>query len=87
MEDKMVATVSEKPVAHSRVLYALPDILARGKFSKSHLYSLIQRKHFPKPALVLGPRFTRWDSSIDDWFADPAGWIATHAQRAAEVSA
>lgn len=60
-------------------LYALPDILARGKFSKSHLYNLIARGQFPKPALVLGPRFSRWDAEVDRWFQSPSEWIAAHA--------
>jgi len=61
-------------------LYALPDILARGKFSKSHVYNLMARSHFPKACLVMGPRFTRWGSKdVDAWFADPAAWIAANA--------
>lgn len=61
-------------------LYALPDILARGKFSKSHLFNLVKRGQFPKPALVLGPRFTRWSAEqCDQWFSDPAAYIAAHA--------
>jgi predicted DNA-binding transcriptional regulator AlpA len=65
------------------VLYALPDILARGKFSKSHLYKLIQRGQFPAPVLVLGPRFTRWGSDVDQWFKSPAMWLAANAKAAA----
>lgn len=61
-------------------LYALPDILARGKFSKSHIYNLIARGQFPKPALVLGPRFTRWDQEVDLWFESPTLWITAHAE-------
>ena len=57
-------------------LYALPDLLHKGKFSKSHAYNLMARNCFPKPTLVLGPRFTRWSAEeCDLWFADPAGWI------------
>lgn len=63
-------------------LYALPDILARGKFSKSHIYNLIARGQFPKPALVLGPRFTRWDQEVDLWFESPTLWITAHAESA-----
>lgn len=61
-------------------LYAQPDILSRGKFSKSHLYNLMARGHFPKPALRMGPRFTRWSAEeVDGWFADPTGYVASHA--------
>lgn len=61
-------------------LYAVPDILARGKFAKSTLYKLQSRGHFPKPAIVLGSRFTRWNATeCDLWFSDPAGWIAARS--------
>jgi predicted DNA-binding transcriptional regulator AlpA len=75
----MNATMNRNP-AQSKALYALPDILERGKFSKSHLYNLLQRKQFPAPVLVLGPRFTRYSAEqVDQWFADPAAWIAANA--------
>ena len=62
-------------------LYALPDILARGKFSKSHVYNMMARGHFPQPVLRMGPRFTRWSTAdIDAWFAEPAAWIATNSK-------
>ncbi len=61
---------------HAR-LVAVRDILARGKFSKSHLYNLMARGQFPAPALRCGPRFTRWSGAdVDAWFADPVGWMA-----------
>jgi predicted DNA-binding transcriptional regulator AlpA len=70
--------------SNSPLLYALPDITARGRFSKSHLYALLARGHFPKAALVLGPRFTRWSAvEVDQWFADPARWIAEHTEQKA----
>lgn len=63
-----------------QALYDIPEILARGKFSKSHLYNLMNRGHFPRPCLVMGPRFTRWSATeCDAWFADPAAWIAARA--------
>lgn len=66
---------------HTRALCALPDILSRGKFSKSHVYNLMARGQFPLPVLKLGPRFTRWSvQEIDAWFADPVSYIAAHAQ-------
>ncbi len=65
--------------AQSCALFAQPDILVRGKFSKSHLYNLMTRGHFPKPCLVMGPRFTRWSAAeVDEWFENPTAWIATH---------
>jgi prophage regulatory protein len=68
---------------HMRALCALPDILSRGKFSKSHVYNLMSRGQFPLPVLKLGPRFTRWsEQEINSWFADPSAWIAAHAQGA-----
>ena len=73
------ATDKTQPAARA-ALYALPDILARGSFSKSHTYNLISRGHFPQPCLRMGPRFTRWATAdVDLWFQDPAAWIAANA--------
>lgn len=61
-------------------LYALPDILRRGKFSKSFLYVMLSKEQFPQPVLRMGPRFTRWSAAqVDSWLADPQGWQAAHA--------
>jgi len=61
-------------------LYAIPDILLRGNFSKSHLYNLMARGQFPLPSLRCGPRFTRWSASeVDDWLADPQSYVNAHA--------
>lgn len=67
---------------HTRVeFYALPDILARGKFSKSHVYNLMARGLFPQPCMREGPRFTRWSSiDVDAWFANPTLSQSVHAQ-------
>ncbi len=66
-----------------KALYAQPDILARGNFSKSHLYNLMARGQFPQPSLRCGPRFTRWSAAdVDGWLADPQGWITAHAESA-----
>jgi predicted DNA-binding transcriptional regulator AlpA len=83
----MNSQLETKPTQSQPVprLYALPDILARGKFSKSHVYNLIARGQFPKPALVLGPRFTRWDQEVDIWFASPSAWITAHAETVVPV--
>lgn len=60
-------------------LYSQRDILACGKFSKSHLYNLMARGQFPQPALRCGPRFTRWKASdVQEWLTDPQGWITAH---------
>lgn len=76
--------VIESPQPPTRdALYALPDILARGKFSKSHIYNLMARGQFPQPVLRMGPRFTRWASaSVDSWFSDPSAWIKANAKDA-----
>ena len=65
----------------ANALYAQPDILSRGKFSKSHLYNLMARGQFPQPSLRCGPRFTRWSASeVDAWLADPQGWIERYSK-------
>lgn len=66
----------------------IADITKRGRFSKTHLYNLIARGHFPDAAIRDGTRFTRWHSAdVDAWFADPAGWIArAEAAKAALIS-
>ncbi|MDO9278298.1 MAG: AlpA family phage regulatory protein [Polaromonas sp.] len=81
--DAFIESVPTKVKPQTPALYALPDILARGKFSKSHLYNMMERGQFPKPALVLGSRFTRWDEEVDCWFADAPAWIAAHSNVAA----
>lgn len=74
-------TTTDTPATQARALYAQPDILSRGRFSKSHLYNLMDRGHFPKPCLVMGPRFTRWSAQdVDAWMLSPAAWIAANAQ-------
>ena len=53
------------------------EILGRGKLSKSHLYKLLSKAHFPQPIFRYGPKFTRWSGpEVDAWFADPQGWIS-----------
>jgi predicted DNA-binding transcriptional regulator AlpA len=70
-------------VTTPKALYAQPDILTRGKFSKSHLYNLMARGQFPQPALRCGPRFTRWSAAdVDEWLSNPQGWITAHAESA-----
>jgi len=69
-------------------LYAQRDILLRGKFSKSHLYNLMARGHFPQPLLRCGPRFTRWSAAeVNRWLADPQGWIKASTEAKGGVSA
>lgn len=77
-----IAETAQPQVQHPNraALYALPDILARGCFSKSHAYNLMARGQFPQPTLRCGPRFTRWSAKeVDRWFADPAAFIAAHS--------
>ena len=79
-------TITEIATEQKYALYAIHDILKRGKFSKSHLYNMMARGYFPKPCLVMGPRFTRWSAeSVDAWFAEPAGWVAAHGKSEARA--
>lgn len=67
----------------SAQLYNLRDITELCRFSKSHLYNLIQRGQFPQPSFKNGPRFTRWTAAdVNVWLADPAAWIAAHRDKA-----
>lgn len=76
----MDATLATKP-AQLPALYSQSDILARGRFSKSHLYNLMARGQFPQPALRCGPRFTRWSAAaVDLWLENPAEWLRAHAE-------
>lgn len=59
-------------------LYRVREILARGKFSKSHLYAMVARGEFPRQ-IVIGRRLSRWDAEVDIWFADPPAWIKANA--------
>jgi len=71
----------------SASLYALPDLLPKGNFSKSHVYNLMARNCFPKPTLVLGPRFTRWSAEeCDQWFANPTQWIESQKKNGSKVA-
>lgn len=67
-------------------LYTQRDITSRFNFSKSHLYNMMARGHFPQAALRMGPRFTRWNSEVDVWGADPVQWIAANANSASKVA-
>ena len=78
----------EKSLTQGQALYTQTDITTRCRFSKSHLYNLIERGHFPPAALRCGPRFTRWKvSDVQEWLSDPQGWINAHAPEAQVVSA
>lgn len=76
--DAVIESALTQVQPHNRASFtSLPDILERGKFSKSHLYNLMARGHFPQPTLRMGPRFTRWSAaSVDQFFSDPAKWIS-----------
>jgi len=83
-------TLAVTPTAQAPApaLYAQPDILSRGRFSKSHLYNLMARGHFPQPVLRMGPRFTRWSAAdVDLWMESPSAWLRAHAPEAQAVSA
>ena len=81
--DATIETQLHQVQPHTRRLYTQSDITDRGRFSKSHLYNMMARGHFPSPILVQGPRFTRWSvAECDQWFEDPAAWIAAHAKAA-----
>lgn len=74
------------PTPQHSALYTQHDITSLGAFSKSHLYNLIARGHFPAPALKMGPRFTRWSASaVEAWLCDPAAWVAANAKSASTV--
>jgi len=76
-----MGTQNATTTAQRRALYSGPEIDEKGNWSKSHRYNLMERGHFPKPCLVMGPRFTRWDAAeVDEWFSCPAAWLAAHAQ-------
>lgn len=81
MDAAIESSINRNP---PQTLYALPEILARGKFSKSHLYNLMARGQFPQPVLRMG-RFTRWGSEpVDAWFRNPAAYVTSHAPLAKE---
>ena len=76
----MVLTI-ETPTLLAQDLYTQNDITTRCRFSKSHLFNLIKRGHFPAAALRCGPRFTRWKASdVQAWLSDPQGWIDANAE-------
>lgn len=67
--------------AQSPALYSQRDVTALCSFSRSQLYKLVAGHRFPVPAVVLGPRFTRWKASdVQAWLADPQGWITAHVE-------
>jgi len=60
-------------------LYNLRDVTELCRFSKSHLYNLMQRGQFPQPSFRNGPRFTRWTAAdVHAWLEDPAAWISAN---------
>lgn len=74
--------------APKAAFYALPDIISRGKFSRSHLYNLLARGQFPQPKLRHGTRFTRWSAAeVDAWMSDPQGWMTANASALVEGGA
>jgi len=56
-------------MTHKQVL-KIADVMARTKFSKTHIYRMITAGEFPAAA-KLGERFTGWDADeIDDWITE-----------------
>ena len=48
----------------------IEDVMARTKFSKTHLYRMITAGEFPA-AVKLGERSTGWDADeVDDWITE-----------------
>lgn len=75
---------NHKTQPQARTLCTLPDILQRLKVSKSAVYVWISKNKFPKPCIVIGPRYTRWSvQDVDSWVNDHAAWIAANANGAA----
>lgn len=68
-------------------LIALKDVTFRASISRSQVWRLAQLGKFPKPAVVLGTRFTRWRTAdVDAWLRSPNEWIAAHAPQPEEVA-
>jgi predicted DNA-binding transcriptional regulator AlpA len=74
-------TYTQRTVAAApQALYSVEKILNDGCLSRSHLYNLVSKGHFPPPVLRYGTRFTRWCAAdVQAWLADPQGWIDQHA--------
>lgn len=69
-------TNKHKQTETTNSLCHISDILVFAAFSRSHLYGLIAKGHFPKPAIRYGRRFTRWRAhEVQEWLSDPQGWI------------
>lgn len=75
-----MANIDEQAPSAVPALYAQTDITARCRLSRSHIYNLVERGLFPKPAVRIGPKFTRWAAhEVDEWARDPQGWIDRNA--------
>jgi predicted DNA-binding transcriptional regulator AlpA len=82
--DAVTEAVLNPVQPHIRALCTLPEILVRIKVSKSAVYVWMANNKFPRPCLVLGPRYTRWSvQEIDSWLADQAALTAANAKGAA----
>ncbi|MEI8168829.1 MAG: AlpA family phage regulatory protein [Rhodoferax sp.] len=73
----MTNSVQAIAATSANQLYRERDITSRGKFSKAHLYKMVSKNEFPRQ-VITAPRFARWGSEVDVWFADPVAWIEAH---------
>ncbi|NVO07497.1 MAG: AlpA family phage regulatory protein [Rhodoferax sp.] len=76
----MTYPVNTTAATSAKQLYRERDITSRGRFSKAHLYNMIARGEFPRQ-VISAPRFARWGSEVDDWFANPSAWIAANSKK------
>lgn len=67
------------PDRRSDSLIRLPEVLRRTGLSRATIYRKIARAEFPA-GVPLGANATAWyESDINRWVADPAGWAALAA--------
>jgi|GEM_PF-1900419 len=71
----------QTPAEIWRGLMAAKEVADVTNISRAKLHSMLKLNQFPQPAIRIGSRFTRWKAcDVQEWLADPAGWIAAHAQ-------
>ena len=72
---------NQSPAEIWQGLMAAKEITKTANISRGHWHSLVKDRLAPAPALRLGTRYTRWKASdVQEWLADPQGWIAAHAE-------
>ena len=84
---QMESDMSQQTKAQPQIqvgLMAAKEITETVKISRAHLYNMVARGAFPKPALHCGPRYTRWQANdVYAWLSDPQGWIEANKNTAA----